>query len=204
MRKMLCLMLALLCAVSLLAGCRSSEGQPQSSETETSAPQTEDGNTGSSETTEMTEASETTQTTEASETTMVGLPGEAQSGGDITLGQTGKLKITYTVDRNSVRYITSASQLPDYEELKGYDDAYFQDHALILVMETVTSGSVNVDIESVAVDGGIAAVTLSHEMPEGMTTAVMTTWLLWAEVETGLDYEWVLTNPAVPSEQELY
>uniref|UniRef100_UPI001C9E8AF7 hypothetical protein n=1 Tax=Klebsiella pneumoniae TaxID=573 RepID=UPI001C9E8AF7 len=77
--------------------------------------------------------------------------------------------------------------------LAGYDEAYFVEKALVVVYETVSSGSVQVDIASI--DGGV--VTLSHEMSGNVGTADMATWLLWAEVDAGLDYTWSVANPAV-------
>lgn len=132
-----------------------------------------------------------------------GLDMEAEES-DITIGETGGIRVTYSGNISSVRYITSREQLPDYPELQGYDDAYFQEHALLLVMETVTSGSIQVGIGGVTLEGDAARVRLSHEAQGEMGTAVMTTWLLWAEVESGLSYTWSVGNPAVESEAQQY
>ena len=186
MKKLICLVLSLLL---LLTGCRSAGSVPsdattQPSESETTTPQAADP-------------------TETTENTTVSLP----VNGPVTMGQTGKLRITYTGSNSGVRYVTDPSQLPDYPELEGYDEAFFRDHSLLLVTETVTSGSINVEIQSIMVEDGMAVVTLDHKVPTGVGTADMATWLLWVEVDAGLDLTWVLANPALrPADQknELY
>lgn len=117
---------------------------------------------------------------------------------------TGKIRISYTGNRSTVRYITSASQLPDYEVLEAFNEEYFQTGALILVVETVSNGSVDVAISRITVDGNRASVTLSHEMRADAGTADMATWLLWAEVDRGMDCQWVLENPALKSDSAAY
>lgn len=196
MRKLICLLLSVLCLVCLLSACRSA-ADPSGSQPP--AESTGPVDTTPSETTESTLPSEDTQPESTGTALLPGGDGEA-----ITLGQTCKLRIPYTTTQNAVRYITDPSQLPDYPELEGYDEAYFRDHALLLVTETVTSGSVNVEIASVMVENGIAAVTLDHQIPSGLGTADMATWLLWVEVDAGLEYSWTLVNPAIKTENELY
>lgn len=196
MRKLICLLLSVLCLVCLFSACRSA-ADPSGSQTPTES--TGPVDTTPSETTGATLPGEDTQPESTGTALLPGGDGEV-----ITLGQTGKLRIPYTTARSGVRYITDPSQLPDYPELEGYDEAYFRDHALLLVTETVTSGSVNVEIASVLVENGIAAVTLDHQIPEGMGTADMATWLLWVEMDAGLEYSWTLTNPAVKVENEIY
>lgn len=122
-----------------------------------------------------------------------------------TTVDTGKVRIPYTGSRSSITYVTSASDLPDYEELAAYDDAYFQDHALVLVIDTVNSGSVDVGILSVDVEASAATVTLYHRMPsDALGTTDMATWLLWIEVESGLDYQWTIANPSAGSDTVSY
>ena len=101
-----------------------------------------------------------------------------------------------------VRYITDASQLPNVAALKQYDESYFKEHALVLVAETANSGSTTVEIASIAVLDGVATVTLSHTLSEDFGTDVITTWLIWAEVEVGLDYRWTVANPAMQPDVE--
>lgn len=125
--------------------------------------------------------------------------GPRQEPESVSLGDSGAIRVNYTVNRSSVHYVTSASQLPDHEELKQFDDAYFQDNALLLIYETVSSGSVKVGIGSVELEGNTAKVTLDHTHDGSAGTAVMTTWLVWVQVERGLEYEWTVTNPAVES-----
>ena len=188
MKKLICLLLAMMC---LLAGCRSAGRDPQDqasqpSESKTTVPAD-------------TDPTETTETEPTADATVI-LPDN--NSGSILLGQTQKLRISYNGNRSGVRYVTDPSQLPDYPELEGYDEAYFADRALLLVVETVASGSVKVDIQSVTVDNGVAYVVLDHEIPTGMSTADMTTWLLWVEVDTGLEYTWNLVNPALPAQNQ--
>ena len=60
----------------------------------------------------------------------------------------------------------------------------------MLVQESVSSGSVEVGIESVSLKADhTAVVALTHQGPgEGQVgTADMATWLLWTEVDTGLE-----------------
>lgn len=117
----------------------------------------------------------------------------------LTLGNVGAVRITYSVNVSSVRYITSASQLPDYPELAAYDDAYFETGALVLVMESVSSSSVRVGIESIELTETHALVTLTHESSGDVTVPAMATWLVWAEVEKNLSYTWEVVNPALES-----
>lgn len=131
----------------------------------------------------------------------------AQAAGDeVELTGHGKKRIPYTGNQSTAVYIDSPSDLPDYSELKQYDDAYFEEHALVLVTETVNSGSVDVGILAVHIQNSIATVTLYHDIPqEGeYGTADMATWLLWAEVETGMECQWIVANPALASETVAY
>lgn len=127
-------------------------------------------------------------------------PPETEGGESIVPDKTGCVRVQYSQNVSSVRYITSVEALPDNEALAAYDAAYFEKNALVVVMETVSSGSVNVGIASI--ENGV--VTLSHELPGDVGTADMATWLLWAEVEAGLDYTWSVANPALGSNTSAY
>ena len=78
----------------------------------------------------------------------------------------------------------------------------------MLVQESVSSGSVEVGIESVSLKADhTAVVALTHQGPgEGQVgTADMATWLLWTEVDTRLeDYQWTVANPALESQLSQY
>ena len=117
--------------------------------------------------------------------------GTVREDGSYVPGQVNRLRLTYSGP-----------------ELSAYDDAFFKDHALVLVQESVSSGSVEVGIESVSLKADHAAVvTLTHQGPgEGQVgTADMATWLLWTEVDTGLeDYQWTVANPALESQLSQY
>ena len=134
--------------------------------------------------------------------------GTVREDGSYVPGQVDRLRLTYNGNVSSALYVTSAAQLPDYPELSAYDDAFFKDHALVLVQESVSSGSVEVGIESVSLKADhTAVVALTHQGPgEGQVgPADMATWLLWTEVDTGLeDYQWTVANPALESQLSQY
>lgn len=175
MKRMMCMLLT---GALLLCGCQNAALAPDRNQTEG---MTENVTESQVEFTEM-------------ETPGVTLPiGGEENETPVAFGNTGCVRIAYNGGISAVRYITSVDQLPDNEALKAYDEAYFADKALVLVYETVGSGSVEVGIESI--ENGV--VTLSHELPGDVGTADMATWLLWAEVEAGLDYDWTIANPAV-------
>lgn len=173
--------LLMVCLVSCLAGCRSAGLQP--ADEESTAPES---------------ATQSTQPTQE-----VTITPPTTEDKPLELGETGKLRISYNGAVCGVRYITDPAQLPDYPELEAYDAVYFQNHALLLVTETVTSGSTRVDIKSAVISQGRGVVSLAYEMPDGLGTADMAAWLLWAEVEKGLDCDWVLEN-SKGQQAELY
>lgn len=120
-------------------------------------------------------------------------------GEPVDFGATGAVRVTYSVNISSVRYVTSVGQLPDNEALKQYDEAYFETGALVLVMETVSSAAVQVGISDIRATEDAAWVTLSHETESDVTIPAMTTWLIWAEVERDLPDQWTVVNPALES-----
>ena len=124
-------------------------------------------------------------------------PIEDPSDNGLWMGDSGKMRIRYIFNQSSVRYVTAVDQLPDYEQLKVFDEEFFAEKALVLVTETVASGSVDVSIDSIKPDGTMAVVTLHHKLPDGIGTGDMTTWMIWVVVDRGLDYTWVIANPAV-------
>lgn len=184
----------------MLTGCRES-GAGQSSDgagdTTTAGVETDDTTAATGETLTFTEI------TEPEITVPRGTLG-GQTGTELAFGSTGRARISYTGNRSSVTYVTSPAGLPDNDALAQYDDAWFQDHALVLVVETVASGSVEIDISSILVEGGVASVTLSHELQGDMGTSDMATWLIWAEVEKGLELQWAVANPAMDSGNSMY
>ena len=118
----------------------------------------------------------------------------------MTMG--GCTRLPYSGNVSAVRYVTSPGDLPDIPEMQEYDDAWFREKALLLVTETVNNGSVRVEIGEICLDGDTAFVVLSREMQGDVGTTVMTTWLVWAEVEQGLSCDWVVENPAtIPDTQ---
>ena len=122
---------------------------------------------------------------------------DEQEGVDLAFQSTGKKRIAYTVKISAAHYVSSPAQLPGYPEFEEYDDEWFRDHALVLVYETVSSGTLSVNIAGITAQDGVAAVELSHHAQNGIGTADMTTWLLWAEVDTDLSYTWTVKNPAL-------
>lgn len=135
---------------------------------------------------------------------VIGSDSETVSGEPVSQDSQGKIKLTYRGNESSVKYITSADQLPDYGVLETYDDTYFQTHALILVTESVPSGSIEVSIEAIEKTQEGYGVTLSHDGPQqGQAgTHDMVTWLLWAEVAQGMEGTWTVANPALTPEGE--
>ncbi len=128
---------------------------------------------------------------------------DASQAEPVSFKECGRMRLTYTGGRHSVSYVDSPEELPYDLRTEGYDEDFFSEHALLVVVETVNSGSVRIGIESAVREDDTVAVTLSHEVPE-YGTDDMATWMLWAEVESGLgDCEWELVNPALPSEMEL-
>ncbi len=111
------------------------------------------------------------------------------SGNIVLLEQAGSLRIDYTADVHSVQYITDASQLPGYDEFDQYDAVFFESHALLLVTETVGSGSTRIELKGYTCDGNDAHIKLLYNSPE-VSTADMATWLIWAVVDANLPYEW--------------
>jgi hypothetical protein len=123
-----------------------------------------------------------------------------QQGDRMEIQDVGCLRISYEGNKSSVRYISDVSDLPDYDELDQYDEAFFEDHGLVLVTESVNSGSMQTGIISVTVEDNTASVTLYHELEGDAGTTDMATWLLWAVVDAGMDdYEWEVVNPALAS-----
>lgn len=193
MKKMICLLLvALLC----LTGC-----QPGNPGQTTSAP---------TETTVALPVTETTAVTDApEETTAPAGPlepviGVTEPGESLPFANAGKLRLAYTGPRSYVKYITSLADLPGEEALQGYDEAFFENHALLIVVETLNSGSVQVEFDSVKVTGDTATVSLKRTMSGDVGTSDMATWLLWAEVEKNLDYTWILEGGSQTPAGEKY
>lgn len=118
----------------------------------------------------------------------------------------GKARITYNGNESTVRYVTSVSQLPPYQPLSQYDDAFFQDHALVVVTESVPSGSMDVEIDSIRYTDTKNSVVLYHSAPQDdqAGTNDMATWLLWAEVDRDIQGAWMVANPALASDAEKY
>lgn len=142
----------------------------------------------------------TTGTTAAAPQTSVptttGKPATLLPQSHLEFSNPGKQRIDYNGNVSAVRYVTKASQLPRIDAFSAYNDTWFQDHALVLVTETVTSGSIDITFDSITVTNAIAAVTLARKVPENFTTD-MATWYVWAEVEAGLDLRWTVVNPAI-------
>ncbi len=187
MKKIIALLLA---ALLLLTGCEAADIQS------TTAPET-------TEIPDMTEASvavSVPETTEAPEGfTFPTIPngsilGPMVPGESLAFANPGKTRITYKGDVVDIRYITSVEQLPDVEALAGYDAEYFENHALLIVVETYSSGSMQVELEDIRVSGDTAVVSLKRTMDGEVGTADMATWLLWAEVEKGLEYTWLIKD----------
>lgn len=125
--------------------------------------------------------------------------GEPDIGIDVNFKVLGSVVLNYTVNISQAKYITSAAALPGNDELSKYDDAWFEDHALLLIHESVGSGNVKVDVEKIKLDGTTANITLTHTPDGTLGSGIKVTWLLWLEVEKGLQYTWQVENPALES-----
>lgn len=194
MRRFICMMLVLtLC----LAGCRAGTDTDETTNAPTETTVTPVETTAPAE-----ETLEWTEVTEPETTPVIG----TEAGGEQTLAfaDPGKARIRYERNVSYVKYITSVEDLPESEALAAYDKTFFETHALVLVVETVSSGSVQLEIDSITVEGGTASVALSREMSGAVGTADMATWMLWAEVERGLDCTWVLENASTLPGGEKY
>jgi hypothetical protein len=158
--------------------------------------------------TQTTQNAQTTPTTESSEQAVPESTGTDKNPmiavGQLAFQNPGKQRIGYKENQSGVLYITSATQLPSSDAFKQYDDAFFQDHALVLVTQTVGSGSVQLEIESIFVSGDTAIVTISHNLPGDVGTSDMATWYLWAEVEAGLDLKWTVAGIAKNDSFEIH
>lgn len=125
--------------------------------------------------------------------------GDPNVGNDIAYTVLGSCNVTYTVNVSKAQYITSAESLPNYDALKEYDDAWFAEHALLVILETVPSGKISVGIESIKYDADNANITLTHTYDGTLAIATNTVLLVWAEVPTDLSYNWNIVNPALES-----
>lgn len=130
--------------------------------------------------------------------------GATEPGDGIAFSNPGKARIAYTGPRSSVKYVTSVEQLPDEEWFKDYDEEFFKTKALLIVVETVNSGSVQLEIEAIRVSGDTASVEVKRTMSGDAGTTDMATWMLWVEVSNELDYDWVLPNSTNLPEGEKY
>ena len=188
MKKMICIILVLML---VLTGCQGAAG----------------------ETTPPTETMAPTEAAQPQEMTMPTLPESGFQSGPVmgelegealAFGNAGKVRLNYDGNRSYVLYVTSVEQLPREGSWNGYDAAYFETKALLIVVETLNSGSVQVDLESILVDGDTASVHVKRTMSGEVGTTDMATWMLWAEVEAGLDLNWVLANASQLPQGEKY
>lgn len=166
MKKILCLLLAVL----LLTGCQRPAVETTQVPTQAQIPESTPG------------------------VTVPDVDQAKPQDGKLTFANPGKVRITYTGNASNIRYITSVDQLPDEEALAGYDEAFFENHALLIVVDTVSSGSVRLELEEIRVEGKNAIVSLKRTMEGEIGTSDMATWMLWAEVEQGLDYTWQIKD----------
>lgn len=138
-------------------------------------------------------------TEESTPTSVQDTHGPLDLGIDVKFELLGAYSMSHTVNVSNVRYLTSASELPDYEELEQYDDAWFREHALLLIYESVAGSKTKVGVESIQLEDSVANITLSHNY-DGEGTASKRTWVLFLEVERGLEYEWKVVNPALENQ----
>ena len=188
MKKMICFILALML---VLAGCQASGGGT-TPPVQTNAP------------TEENQLQLSTVPTLPEGTFNPGPVMGGAAGNELPFENAGKVRLTYTDHRSYVRYVTSVEDLPPEGSWTGYDETYFETKALLIVVETLTSGSVQVELEAIRMEGDTANVHIKRTMEGDVGTTDMATWMLWAEVEKDLDYTWTLVNATQLPEGEKY
>ena len=117
------------------------------------------------------------------------------------------LRLPYNANAGGVQYVTSADKLPAYDALEKYDDAYFESKGLLLISVNTATSTVKLSITSISVADNQAAVLLNYAVSGDAVTSDMTTWLLWAEVDAGLDaLQWSIvgTTGSSPLETHKY
>lgn len=182
MKKMIC---AILVLMLVLTGCQAPVGETTPS-------------------TQVTEPQETAFPT-LPDIGLTPVPGtNPQTGEALAFENAGKVRLNYDGNRSYVLYVTSVEQLPSGGSWTGYDAEYFETKALLIVVETLNSGSVQVDLESILVDGDTAYVHIKRTMSGEVGTADMATWMLWAEVEADLELNWALANASQLPQGEKY
>ena len=189
MKKMICVILA---SVLILAGCQVSGGGTTTPPQTTQAPTEED----------QLQLSTVPTLPEGSLN-----PGPVMGGAEgdsLPFENAGKVRLTNADYRSYVRYVTSVDQLPAEGSWTGYDEAYFETKALLIVVETLSSGSVEVELEAIRIQDGKASVVIERTLSGEVGTADMATWMIWAEVAGGLNYEWTLANATQLPEGEKY
>ncbi len=178
MKKIICIVLAAL----LLTGCQA-VGDPTDPIQTTVAP------TQSGDPTETAIPETTVPQTIVPET-----QAPVAENDEISFTDPGKARIAYEGMRSFARYITTPEELPELPELADFDSAFFETHALVLVVETVNSGSVQLEIDKMIRSGDEATVHLKRTMSGEVGTSDMATWLLWAVVSREYDCSWKLES----------
>ena len=182
MKKWICAILALML---ILAGCRAGVGET------TPAPETTQAPT---EIPEENALASTFPTLMESDLAIGGPVPGGPEGDQLAFENPGKARLPYQGSRSYVRYVTKVEELPPECSWEGYDEAYFQTKALVIVVETLNSGSVQVELESIRVKDNVASVSIRRTMTGDVGTTDMATWVFWAEVEKNLSYTWSLAN----------
>jgi len=188
MKRIICILLAML----WLTGCSTGHSADTSAPAEVTQPRTEPSDPAVSETQEQTLAWTEMTVPETIPFATVDI-GTAR-GEPLDFANPGCQRVDYQGNRSFVRYVTCVEDLPGEDGLQGFDAAFFETHALVIVYETVTSGSVRLELEKITADGDVASVFIRRTMSGDVGTNDMATWLLWAEVEKNLAYSWEIAN----------
>ena len=188
MKQFFCMFLAML----LLTGCGTGAVAQTSEPAESMQAGTEPSEPAASETQEQTLAwtEMTVPETIPFPTVSIG----TDRGDPVDFANAGCQRVDYQGNRSFVRYVTGMEELPEEEVLQKYDAAFFETRALVIVYETVTSGSVKLELEKITVNADTASVFIRRTMAGEIGTSDMATWLLWAEVEKDLAYSWEIAN----------
>lgn len=118
-----------------------------------------------------------------------------------------KTKLTYDRNRSEGRILSTLSDLEPYltlADFSSYTETYFKEKSLLLITQSVKSGSISVSVDTVTQDKGQLNVTLSYNSPQTLTWD-MTTWLLWVEIDKTSDKRpVVIINPSLTSDLAVY
>ena len=132
------------------------------------------------------------------------IPTQSPDIREIPFSDPGQCRLEYTGQSPWIRYVISRDQLPQLEALECYDDAFFRDHALVVLCITLNSGSIRPRIGQILRTGDIAQVTVIREADGEQLTQDLALWLLWARVDRDLSCSFRLEDCFLDAGAEEY